>query len=58
MKLYRKVAVKSQGEKFRMLEISVGASLLAKAVNHSTLMLTDMTLSQASPLPQWIGVAK
>jgi hypothetical protein len=30
MKLYRKVAVKTRGEKFRKIEAAVGASLLAK----------------------------
>jgi len=30
MKLYRKVAVKTRGEKFRKIEMTVGASPLAK----------------------------
>ncbi|OOG81206.1 hypothetical protein B0E42_25515 [Pseudomonas sp. A25(2017)] len=32
--------------------LSVGAGLLAKAVNHSTLLSTDSPPSRASPLPQ------
>ncbi|TFB41877.1 metal ABC transporter ATP-binding protein, partial [Pseudomonas sp. F01002] len=30
----------------------MGAGLLAKAIDHSTVMSTDLTHSRASPLPQ------
>ncbi|QAY94176.1 hypothetical protein CUN63_14530 [Pseudomonas sp. ACM7] len=40
-----------------LAENPVGAGLLAKAVIHSTLILTDPPPSRASPLPHWIGVA-
>ncbi|PTS96727.1 hypothetical protein DBR24_18420 [Pseudomonas sp. HMWF006] len=38
------------------LQIPVGAGLLAKAVCHSTAMLTDPMPSRASPLPQGFPV--
>jgi hypothetical protein len=37
-----------------VMEILVGASLLAKASAHSTSLQTDPLLSRASSLPQWI----
>jgi len=36
---------------------NVGAGLLANAVGHSALMLTDTLLSRASPLPHLSGGA-
>ncbi|QAY90259.1 hypothetical protein E3W21_11080 [Pseudomonas sp. F01002] len=36
----------------------VGAGLLAKAVDHSTLMLNVMASSRASPLPHLISGAR
>jgi hypothetical protein len=48
----RHAGLEVQITEIKMNAIPVGASLLAMAASHSTLMSTDLTLSRASSLPQ------